>query len=33
VATVIFAILYVAYTRNLLPFDLLAGILTPPRTY
>ena len=33
VATLIFAALYVAYTRNLLPFDWLAGIITPPRRY
>ena len=33
VATVIFAALSVAYTRNLLPFDWLSGIVTPPRTY
>ena len=33
VATLIFAALYVAYARNLLPFDWLSGIVTPPRTY
>jgi predicted secreted protein len=31
VATIIFGALYVAYTRNLLPFDWLVGIITPPR--
>jgi predicted secreted protein len=33
VATLIFAMLYVAYTHSLLPFDWLKGIVTPPRTY
>ncbi len=33
VATAIFAVLYVAYTRNLLPFDWVKSIVTPPRTY
>ena len=33
VASLIFAALYVVYTRNLLPFDWLATIVTPPRTY
>jgi predicted secreted protein len=33
VATAIFAALYLAYTRNLLPFDWLKGIVSPPRTY
>jgi predicted secreted protein len=33
IASVIFAALYVAYTRSLLPFDWLKGIVTPPRTY
>jgi predicted secreted protein len=33
VATAIFALLYVAYTHSLLPFDWLKGIVTPPRTY
>jgi predicted secreted protein len=33
VATIIFAGLYVAYTRNLLPFDWLSSLATPPRTY
>lgn len=31
VATVIFGLLYVAYTRGYIPFDWLAGIVTPPR--
>jgi predicted secreted protein len=33
VATLIFVALYVAYTRDLRPFDWLAGIVTPPRRY
>ena len=33
VASLIFGLLYVVYTRNLLPFDWLAAIVTPPRTY
>jgi predicted secreted protein len=33
VATAIFIGLYFAYTRSLLPFDWLKGIVTPPRTY
>jgi predicted secreted protein len=33
IATLIFAALYVAYTRDLLPFDWLTEILTPPRSY
>ncbi|MGC1856672.1 MAG: DUF1467 family protein, partial [Pseudolabrys sp.] len=31
VATVIFGILYVAYTRGLIPYDLLMAISGPPR--
>jgi predicted secreted protein len=31
VTSVIFAILYVAYTQGLIPFDWLAAISTPPR--
>jgi predicted secreted protein len=33
VASAIFVALYVAYTRNLLPFDWLEQLFTPPRTY
>lgn len=33
VASLIFAALYVGYTRDLLPIDWLAGLVTPPRTY
>jgi predicted secreted protein len=33
VASLIYGALFVAYERNLLPFDLLAAIATPPRTY
>ncbi len=33
VATLIFGALYVAYTRNLLPFGWLSAIVTPPRRY
>jgi predicted secreted protein len=33
VATIVFAVLYVAYTQDLLPFDWLAQVVTPPRTY
>jgi predicted secreted protein len=32
-ATVIFAVLYVSYTRNWLPLDWLAAIATPPSSY
>lgn len=31
VTTVVFAIMYVTYTRGLIPFDWLAGIVSPPR--
>jgi predicted secreted protein len=31
VATVIFGMLYVAYTRSLIPYDLLMTISGPPR--
>jgi predicted secreted protein len=33
VASAIFVALYFAYTRNLLPFDWLAQLATPPKTY
>ena len=31
VATTVFGILYVAYTRGLIPYDLLMAISSPPR--
>jgi predicted secreted protein len=31
ITSVIFAVLYVLYTRDLIPFDWLAAISTPPR--
>lgn len=33
ITSVIFAILYVAYTGGLIPFDWLAAISGPPRRY
>jgi predicted secreted protein len=33
ITSVIFAILYVAYTSGLIPFDWLAAISGPPRRY
>jgi len=33
VASLVFAVLYFAYTRDLLPFDWLANMVKPPRTY
>jgi predicted secreted protein len=33
VASLVFAVLYLAYTRDLLPFDWLANMVKPPRTY
>ena len=33
IASLIFAVLYVVYTRNLFPFAWLANVATPPRKY